>query len=172
MEIELQPIGEIETAILQELSIKLIATFGCPVIIKNPIPVPQEAFVPDRNQYFSDAFLKRLQPAKNKETRILGITDVNLFTRGLNFVFGQADSTTGIAVISLHRLRQDICGLPSDQTLLLERALKEAVHELGHTFGMEHCEEERCVMFFSSSLVDTDLKNPYFCSHCQPKLSL
>jgi archaemetzincin len=52
----------------------------------------------------------------------------------------------------------------------MDRTIKEAVHELGHTFGLEHCENARCVMHFSNSLADTDWKQAKFCSQCRPKL--
>jgi archaemetzincin len=55
---------------------------------------------------------------------------------------------------------------PEDQALFRERALKEAVHELGHTYGLQHCPNLRCVMHFSNSLRDTDAKQAKWCSRC------
>jgi Peptidase family M54 len=69
----------------------------------------------------------------------------------LNFVFGIAQSRGRAAVISLCRL-----GLGADPPLRRERVLKEAVHELGHTLGLNHCPDAKCVMHFSNSLADTD----------------
>ena len=105
-----------------------------------------------------------------KGEKVLGIVDIDLYAPGLNFIFGQADMTSGVALISLCRLRQEFYGLPSDDVLFLDRAAKEAIHELGHTFGLEHCKNARCVMHFSNSLADTDLKQAIFCSKCRPKL--
>jgi archaemetzincin len=34
---------------------------------------------------------------------------------------------------------------------------------LGHSFGFEHCPNRKCVMFFSSSVRDTDNKGFQFC---------
>ena len=53
---------------------------------------------------------------------------------------------------------QEFYGLPRDENLFRERALTEAVHELGHTYGLGHCPVSTCVMHFSNSLHDTDLK--------------
>ena len=69
-------------------------------------------------------------------------------------------------MISLARLRPEFYGSPPDDTLFLQRAVKEAVHELGHTYGLGHCRDPRCVMFFSNTLHDTDVKGPGFCAAC------
>ena len=172
MEIDLQPVGEINHGILLQLKDRLHSVFGCPVVIGDPIAVPQEAFSPARKQYISDIFLETLKPCKKTHTYVLGITDVDLYTQGLNFVFGQADVEGGVSIISLHLLRQELYGLPANNDLLIERAQKEAVHELGHNLGMGHCDDGTCVMHFSNSLIDTDVKKPYFCNRCQPKLAL
>lgn len=85
-------------------------------------------------------------------------------------VFGEAELGGYFAIISLARLRQSFYGLPEDKHLFLERTIKEAVHELGHTYGLSHCPDPECVMHFSNSLMDTDRKKPSFCSRCQIKL--
>jgi archaemetzincin len=171
MEIDLQPVGDLGEDVLVYLKAGLHNIFGCPVSINQPMPLPVEAFDPKRDQYLSDQFLDELRKLENKKT-VLGITPVNLYTPGLNFVFGQADPDHATAIISLNLLRQENYGIPPDEGLLQERALKEAVHEIGHTLGMPHCPDGSCVMHFSNSLMDTDYKRQYFCGHCQPQLPL
>ena len=172
MEIDLLPVGEIDSGILLQLKHRLHKIFGCPVVIRDQVSIPLKAFSADRKQYLSDIFIENLKPYRKAHTYVLGITDVDLYTQGLNFVFGLADVAGGVSIISLHLLRQENFGLPANTDLLIERAQKEAVHELGHNLGMGHCEDGTCVMHFSNSLIDTDVKKPYFCSRCQPKLAL
>jgi archaemetzincin len=68
-------------------------------------------------------------------------------------------------------LRDEFYGLPPNPAALKSRLVKEAVHELGHTFGLVHCPNACCVMYFSNSLGDTDRKGPGFCSACKARLS-
>ena len=72
-----------------------------------------------------------------------------------------------MAIISIHRLRSEFYGREPDRAVLMERMTKEAVHELGHLWGMKHCDDPGCVMFFSNSLEDTDKKSDRFCNRCQ-----
>jgi archaemetzincin len=88
----------------------------------------------------------------------------------LNFVFGQASLTGGVAAIYLPRLRPVFYGLGADTSIFIERVLKEATHEVGHAFGLNHCPKQSCVMHFSNSLVDTDRKAKDFCNICINKL--
>jgi archaemetzincin len=170
MDIELQPVGEIGPGLLEGLQENLVSIIGYAVTINPPVPVPQQAYDAGRGQYLADTVIEELYPFKKKGSYLLGVTEVNLFTQGKNFVFGEASPATEVAVISLFLLHGQ--GATPEDGLLLERAIKEAVHEIGHLLGMDHCSDGQCVMTFSGSLIDTDLKNARFCSKCQPRLIL
>jgi archaemetzincin len=90
----------------------------------------------------------------------------------LNFVFGEAYKGRRIAAIYLPRLRQEFYGLESNELVFHERIVKEAIHELGHTFGLFHCNNKLCVMHFSNSLYDTDIKEKRFCLDFKDNLRL
>jgi archaemetzincin len=72
-----------------------------------------------------------------------------------------------VAFVALPRLRPSFYGLPEDVDLFRQRALKEAVHELGHTWGLSHCSNVDCVMHFSNTLSETDAKAATFCERCE-----
>lgn len=121
-----------------------------------------------RKQYSAEEILSELR--KRGGFRILGVTLADLYVPGLNFVFGVAEYGGAVALISLNRLRPEFYGEPHDEKRFSERIVKEAVHELGHTFSLKHCPRRSCVMHFSNSIYETDIKGESFCHTCRRKL--
>lgn len=163
----LVPIGEVEAALLAWLTVELEAALGCPVAIGEPVPIPREGYDFRRRQYRGDAMLEALRAVPGPAERVLGLADVDCYAPGLNFIFGQATLHGREAFVALPRLRQSFYGLPDDPSLFRQRLLKEAVHELGHTWGLGHCPDPHCVMHFSNTLRDTDAKGATFCPRCR-----
>lgn len=170
MNILIVKIGYIENDLIERLKKDLKKIFDRSVEIGKTMPEPDYAFNKRRNQYLSTAILNALLKEKEflKYEKTLGIVDKDLYVPDLNFVFGEA--TQRAAVISITRLRQGFYGFPEDKELFYKRVLTEAVHELGHTYGLSHCENSHCVMFFSNSLRDTDRKGYEFCQKCRSNL--
>lgn len=169
--IYLLPLGSQDADLLDAVAQAVEEAFGIPTAILPPLPVPERAFNESRGQYFSTAILRSLLPFISPYAlRLLAITDVDLFVPQLNFVFGEAAVDGRVCVISLHRLRPEFYGEPPDERLFIERGVKEAIHELGHTFGLRHCSDPRCVMFFSSNIEDTDRKTAQFCQETARRL--
>ncbi|MFA5039499.1 MAG: archaemetzincin family Zn-dependent metalloprotease [Candidatus Omnitrophota bacterium] len=171
--IYLLPMGGVEAAYLDPLKCALTEVFSVPVETLPSESLPEGTLHPRRGQYHSGRILISLSrsfPINREHQRMLGITEADLYAEGLNYIFGLADRKSGFGLISLARLRQGFYGLPPDEDLFQTRILKEAVHELGHTYGLYHCPHTACVMHFSSSLKDTDDKSTLFCPDCRLKL--
>lgn len=167
----LRPLAKIYNPLLEMLRESLRQTFHRAVEIKPQISRLGLAYISQRNQYLAPLLLSRLRDLGMKPgERYLDIVDVDLYSPGLNYIFGEADVRAGVAIISLYRLRQERYGLPHNERLFQERAIKEAVHELGHTYYLPHCSELKCVMHFSNSLAGTDKKGAVFCPKCQHRL--
>jgi archaemetzincin len=98
--------------------------------------------------------------------KLLAVTARDLFIPVLTFVFGQAQLGGRAAVVSLARLRQEFYRLPADREIFLERAVKEALHESGHMFGLVHCADRTCAMSLSTGVRQIDSKSASFCRPC------
>jgi archaemetzincin len=169
--IVLRPLTQIDSQILGMLKKNLGYTFNCPVEARPEFGSLDYAYDLERRQYLALRLLASMRRfSKGPGDRCLGIVDVDLYSPGLNFVFGEADIGSGVAIVSLYRLRPELYGLPHDEALFQERTVKEAVHELGHTYSLGHCTDVKCVMHFSNSLADTDIKGARFCLKCQQRL--
>ena len=112
--------------------------------------------------------LEKIKPTK--EMKILVIGNMDAYSGELNFVFGEAHLGGQVAAIYLPRLRSEFYNLEPNELIFYDRISKEAIHELGHSFGLFHCNNKKCVMHFSNSLYDTDFKNRTFCRNCKNKL--
>jgi len=165
--ISLVPVGRVERGLLESLAEGLAARWRVACWIRPEGLSGEFAYNPARGQYHSTEILKSLlQDPHGESWRILGVTDVDLFIPILTFVFGEAQMGDTGALVSTHRLRPEFYGMPKDPGLLQERLLKEAIHELGHTFGLRHCADYRCVMSASHSVEKIDLKQAGFCAAC------
>ena len=154
-------------AALEALGRRLRRTFGLEPRIRQPWFDPEVPFHPARGQYNSTLLLAQLLRGLGDEPeRVLGVTSVDLFIPVLTFVFGEAQLSGRAAVVSIHRLRSEAYGLDPDERLLTERLDKEAVHELGHTYGLVHCATQDCVMRSSTYVEEIDFKSAEFCASC------
>lgn len=155
--------NHIDESVLHALVPILSNAFRANVLAANAVGLPEEAYNASRKQYHSTVLLDALATHKRPDwERLIGITDVDLYTPDLNFVFGEADARRGVAVFSLARLHT------ADRDRFVHRLATEAVHEIGHTYGLGHCNDRQCVMWFSNTLDETDRKGTRFCpAHAQ-----
>jgi len=161
---------EVEREAFEAVRDRMAAEFGVPVR-ERPLPEVDFAFDPGRRQYGSGAVLEMLmQNCPQDALKLLAVTERDLFIPVLTFVYGHAQLGGRVAAVSLARLRQEFYGLPANRQVFVERALKEALHETGHTFGLVHCADRLCAMALSTNIAQIDRKRDAFCAACAARL--
>jgi archaemetzincin len=187
--IHLLPLGNVDHDLLHAMAQPLGRAYHAEVSVITQALSLDSFYDEQRNQFNSTAILlslKRqiaLRPSamhagkpvshRHPHTNIyLGIAADDLFIPVLTYVFGEAELGGNVAVASYYRLQNELYGLPANRDLLTERLLKEAMHEVGHAFGLRHCSSIECVMRTSTYVEDIDLKPPSLCSLCAQRISL
>jgi len=164
--------SRVDERVLAVLRQGIQKAFNRPVDVRVNISTLDHAYYLRRNQYLSPRLLSRLRRMKKgRGDKLIALVDVDLYSPDFDFVFGEADVGAGVSVVSLYRLRPGYDAQGPGPGVLEERALKEAVHELGHLYGLGHCPNPRCVMHFSTSLGSVDRKTKAFCSVCRQELA-
>jgi archaemetzincin len=169
--LQLLPIGDLDGGLLMQLAPALAEVFRMPTEVLGTRLDPGFAFHRERQQYHSSELLHAMQRFVGADSwRVLGITMADLYIPILTFVFGEAQIGGPCGLVSAHRLRQEFYGLPEDGELLRQRLLKEAVHELGHTLDLSHCNDYQCAMAPSHAVEWIDLKESTLCSACEARV--
>lgn len=165
--IAIAPIGDLEAGWLEPLKHQIQQLFGFPARVMPLLDDVDFARDPEWEQYHSTHILDALaEKAPEHAVKVLGITHVDLFIPILTYVFGEAQLGGGACIVSSHRLcAAETAGNPD--TVFNGRMVKEAIHELGHTFKLRHCKEETCIMHYCRSIQDVDRKSGSFCRYCR-----
>lgn len=161
--LQVLPFAGVDPADVADIVAALKERIGA-VTVDAVVAMPLAMYDARRHQFRAEALLGLLDGSS--DGHVLGLTARDLYADGLNFVFGVADPRRRAAIVSLARL-----GRGMQPSAYRARAMKEVMHELGHTVGLAHCDDPHCVMHFSNSLADTDVKSDRFCAACRATLS-
>lgn len=157
----------LDVGIYQSMEQNVEEIFGFSTKIKPLLQNINFAFDPEREQFYSTAILERLSDTSPPQAiKVLAITNVDLFIPILTHVYGEAQLGGKACIVSTHRLREGLS--PANIAEEFEkRIVKEALHELGHTFNLRHCKDKSCIMHYCRSIKDVDRKSDQLCRYCK-----
>jgi len=165
-------LSEIDTHFTDALRQNIEKTFNHPVEVRNKINSLEYAYDPIRDQYKSPFLLSRLKRVKRSPgDKIMGVADVDLYSPGYDFVYGEADVNAGVATLSINRLITGEQDIPSNLNLYIDRIIREATHEIGHLYGLVHCSDQKCVMRTCTCVPEVDAAGGGLCNTCMENLN-
>ena len=163
-------LSEISPHLMTVLQNSLHETFHTDIEIMPHFTDLGYAYDRNRKQYISPRVLSRLRSIKKDHSdKILAVTDVDMYSPGYDFVYGEADIKAGIATLSINRLVSENQSVQTTPGLIAERVIREATHEVGHLFGLGHCNNSTCVMRTCTCLEEVDAANGGLCKDCAEK---
>jgi archaemetzincin len=163
----ISPIGDLDSSLIKRVGKDITQSFGYPVDILSMLKNLDFALDPTRDQYFSTVILEKLADlAPVRAVKILAICDEDLFIPIFTHVYGEAQLGGKACIVSTSRLTEALPAV-NTQKAYYQRVLKEAFHELGHTFNLRHCPDRSCCMHYCRSVDDVDRKSDNFCRYCK-----
>jgi archaemetzincin len=165
-----QPLGPGSSATAEVVRRALTPFYDADIVLADGVPLPQDAYYAPRGRYRAEKLLDRLGKLHAGALRVLGVTEVDISTtKGRVFdwgILGLASIDGHACVLSNFRCRRSA----RDARHAEERLGKTSVHELGHTFGLEHCPATGCLMRDGRGTVLTTDGERDLCPACRTKL--
>jgi len=171
MDIYVAPLKFYSALLLKNLTAELVKRFSSAIHLID-LEINLDPFLSsEREQYFSTQIIaEAIKLTEKYDGKIILLTDVDIFVPVLTFVFGEAQLNGKHALLSVCRLHEEFYSGISNENLLLERTVKEFLHELGHCFGLRHCSDWDCVMHSSPGIEQIDIKGKTYCRQCISKV--
>jgi archaemetzincin len=161
------------------LAAVLAASFATPVDRLASAPFPEAALpwrpVSSFHQYDARALLNHVAarlPGTAHAMLTLVNVDLHVFA-DQQYTFGWSTLDERLGVVSFARFDPSVHGGPAPDDVpgtLLRRALRVTIHEVGHLFGLGHCQAFRCVMNGMADLAEVDATPLHMCPLCLRKL--
>ncbi|MFP4498170.1 MAG: hypothetical protein ACLFQV_08160 [Vulcanimicrobiota bacterium] len=165
--IKLVSFDEIHPEIIDFTQFVLENTFRKKVVRGESIALPIDAFDLEAEHYRSADLLSHLSSIRTHKEKIFGLINEDIARPQLPFVFGDGSPSKEAAVVSLWRFSQNFHYFEQDPGVFENRLKKAIIQEMSHAYGLRHCSNPQCVMFFPRSINDLDNQKDSYCHRCQ-----
>jgi archaemetzincin len=171
--IYVSPLGdELPAADVAAVREALVGFYAADVRVLSRAPLPAAAYTKPRRRWRAEkllAYLRGVMPTDG--TRILGLTGADISTTKDRFedwgVMGLGEEPGLATVISSFRCRKKA----RDAAHARQRLAKVAVHEIGHSLGLDHCPTQSCLMHDAQGKVVTVDDEYDLCPRCRARLA-
>ena len=162
----ISPIGDLEADLTNRISGEINRIFGYKTETHSLLTDVEFVLDNDRLQYHSTPILEKLaQGSPSNAIKVLAIVEVDLFIPILTHVYGEAQMGGQACIVSTYRLKEGLSPAGNSEGFRC-RLVKEAIHELGHTFKLRHCKDPNCLMHYCRTVRDVDRKSDELCRYC------
>jgi archaemetzincin len=169
--IGLVPLGTVSPALLDVAKKGIEGMYVVDVVVQPPRDIPRSAYYKPRKRYRAEKLLLELQvwPVPGC-IKTVGITGADISTTKDPYpdwgIFGLGLLDGPVCVVSTYRLKRR-----ASSDLLAQRFVKVLNHEIGHTFGLNHCPSEGCLMEDAAGTIKTvDRETGALCPACRARL--
>jgi archaemetzincin len=166
--IAIQPLGPFDSSMINLMIPEIKSQFDNPkIVVLKPISLPIKAYYKPRSRYRAEILLEFLDSLRNfRYTKIIGLTQTDISTTKGSYedwgIFGLGAISAGPCIVSTYRLKKNATEKEFNQ-----RFCKVVIHELGHTFGLDHCPAETCIMTdYKGTIKSLDKSEKDFCAKC------
>lgn len=169
--IALQPLGKVSSDVLEEARKSLERLYEVEVVSLPVKDLPASAYYEPRQRYRAEKLLAWLHDNTDAAyTKVVGLTESDISTTKGDIedwgIFGLGALGERPCVVSTFRLGRNV-----PRTKMIERFGKVVGHEVGHTFGLEHCTTPGCLMGDAEGKVSTVDNEPgQFCESCRSRV--
>lgn len=170
--IVLQPLNDFAIADANFLKDSLQKFYSINVKIAETKKVIETAFYKPRDRWRADSIIAWLKFLNNDSVRTtVGLINDDISTTKGNIsdygVMGLGYHPGKSCVISTFRIKKGIL----KRELLLQRLFKVVAHEMGHNFGLPHCENQNCMMVDAEGKMKLDSEKN-LCDKCKQQIKI
>jgi predicted Zn-dependent protease len=126
------PLGKVDGNLLDRMCRFVEIAYGCPCKVMPPLPLPSRTYNAVRKQYRASELLDYLEENVPKGARkLVGVTEKDIYTREMNFIFGLANSPGKCCVVSTARLHESFLGKSRERVVTSQKGVHDRLSRIG-----------------------------------------